>query len=61
MKILSASVRVIDDKSHVRTLCLDDVEITIKGDSPIQDIPKIVEVDIPKKKTTKPKKTKKSK
>lgn len=59
MKILDAKVRVIDDKNHVRTLGLQDVEITIKDDSPIKDIPEIVEEKITEKKTKKTKKPKK--
>lgn len=61
MKILSASIRVIDGKNNIRTLGLEDVEITIKADNPIKDIPQIVEEVIPEKKEKKTKKTKKPK
>jgi hypothetical protein len=57
MKILSASVKVIDDKNHIRILSLAEVNITIKGPRPspiekipeIQEAPKLVESHEPKK------------
>jgi len=56
LKIVSASVKVVDDKNHYSFLTLDDVEITIKSQtpSPIEKIPQIIEEE-PKKKTTKKK------
>lgn len=58
MKILSASVKVIDDKNHVSTLTLADVDITIKGakPNPIAEIPEIQEPPKPAKKSGKKKK-----
>ncbi len=50
MKIISASVKVIDDKNHIQILGLSDVNITIKGkENPIEEIPEIKE-EKPKKK-----------
>ena len=58
MKILSASVKVIDEKNHVRFLTLADVDITIKGatPSPIAEIPEIQEAPREVKKPEKRKK-----
>ena len=54
MKILSASVKVIDDKNHVKILHEDEIEITIKSQAanPIEKIPEIKE-EPPKKKSNK--------
>jgi len=54
MKIVSASVKVVDDKNHYYFLGLDDVEITIKSraENPIEKIPEIKE-EPPKKKSNK--------
>jgi hypothetical protein len=56
MKIVSASVKVVDDKNHYSFLTLDEVEITIKSQtpSPIIRIPQIIEEE-PKKKQDKKK------
>lgn len=55
MKILSASVKVIDDKNHIKVLGLSDVNITIKGktENPIAHIPEIKEENTTKKPTKK--------
>jgi hypothetical protein len=57
MKILSASVKVIDDKNHVRILTLEEVDITIKGakPNPIEHIPVIIEAPEQNKKSDKKK------
>lgn len=57
MKIVSASVKVIDDKNHVRILSLADVDITIKesAPNPIAKIPEIIEEVKPEKKQSKKK------
>jgi len=58
MKIVSASVKVVDDKNHYSFLSLEDVEITIKGKptGPIAAIPEIQEEVKPAKKSSKKKK-----
>ena len=52
MKIISVTVKAIDDKNHIRILSLADVDITIKGakPNPIEQIPEIVEAPQPKNK-----------
>ena len=51
MKILSASVKVIDENNHIRILTEKDVEITIKAaESPIVHIPEIQEAEPSKQK-----------
>ena len=57
MKILSASVRIMDDKNHVRTLSLAEVDITIKNakPNPIEHIPVIIEAPEQNKKSDKKK------
>ena len=58
MKILSASVKVIDDKNHIRVLDLSQVNITLKDktENPIADIPEIKEENTTKKPTKKKRK-----
>ena len=52
MKIISASVKVIDNNNHIRILTEKDVDITIKAtESPIVNIPQIPEEEPPKKKS----------
>jgi hypothetical protein len=51
VKILSASVKVIDENNHIRIMTEKDVEITIKAaESPIAHIPEIQEAKPPKQK-----------
>ena len=61
MKIISVSVKAIDDKGHVRILSLADVDVTIKGPqpSPITEIPEITEMQEAPKQTKKQQKKKK--
>lgn len=58
MKIISASVKVVDDKNHYSFLSLDDVDITIKkaAPGPIAVIPEIQEEVKPEKQQQKKKK-----
>lgn len=57
MKIISVSVKAIDNKGHVRILSLADVDISIKeaAPNPIAKIPQIIEETKPAKKESKKK------